>query len=583
MKNTKKRGVTLIDAMVACALFMIVFVGIASALELSINVIQNNKARAGAIALADERMEYIRSLTYAQMGTVGGIPAGVVPQYDTPSLNGISYTRRTFIEYEDDPYDGLGSLDTFGGTADYKALKVDVSWNSTTGVHDMVLVGRAEPTIGYESIVPGGVLTINVQNAVSSPILNAQVQIVNATTTPTSAAINVTTYTNASGTVSFIGATSTGAYQISVTKTGYSTDGTYNIPNSTRGLLTVTANQNNTYNFSIDVLGTKTINTFLAIATSTGSDSFSNMSNIATSTNITVTGGVAKLSGSAPYPSYGELQSIAITPSIPSAWRTFTASSTVPSGTSITYRFYDGAGQNLIPDSQLPGNAAGFTTSSIGLVNVSTTTYPSIRVDAILSGSSSATPSVDSYSLVYAYGPTPLGNIPFTLAGAKTIANGSSPTYKYNQGLSTNSSGTLVLANMEWDTYTMTVSGASGYDIASACHPVSEYVSNQSTTTKFAFAPGTQTTSNMYLWPHTSNSLLVEVRAASGNALIPYATVGLAKSGYAATTTADSCGQAFFPGLSAATYTYTLVHAGNATTSATAPVSGQSRIVPTMN
>src|ERR1700691_1055084 len=92
------RGVTLLDTVVGVALMLIVFVGIASAFELSIQVVTNNKARAGAIALADQRMEYIRSLAYASVGTVGGIPSGAIPQTETLVFNGITYTRRTYIE-----------------------------------------------------------------------------------------------------------------------------------------------------------------------------------------------------------------------------------------------------------------------------------------------------------------------------------------------------------------------------------------------------------------------------------------------------------------------------------------------------
>src|SRR3990172_11037936 len=96
------RGVTLIDTLVAVSLMVLIFMGIFGAFQLSVDVVTNNKARAGATALANERMEYIRSLTYSQVGTVGGIPAGIIPQVETIVLNGITYTRRTFIQYADD-------------------------------------------------------------------------------------------------------------------------------------------------------------------------------------------------------------------------------------------------------------------------------------------------------------------------------------------------------------------------------------------------------------------------------------------------------------------------------------------------
>ena len=66
---TRSRGVTLIDTIVGIALMLVVFMGIAATFRLSIDVVTNNKARSGAIALADQRMEYIRSLSYASIGT----------------------------------------------------------------------------------------------------------------------------------------------------------------------------------------------------------------------------------------------------------------------------------------------------------------------------------------------------------------------------------------------------------------------------------------------------------------------------------------------------------------------------------
>src|SRR3989344_4871249 len=93
----EQRGITLIDTLVGSALMLLVFVGIAATFRLSIDVVTNNKARAGAIALGNERMEYLRSLSYSQIGVIGGIPAGNVPQEEEVVYNGITYTRRTMV------------------------------------------------------------------------------------------------------------------------------------------------------------------------------------------------------------------------------------------------------------------------------------------------------------------------------------------------------------------------------------------------------------------------------------------------------------------------------------------------------
>src|SRR3990167_10855367 len=103
--RSSESGITLIDTLFGTALMLLIFVGIAGGFKLSVDVVTNNKARAGAVALANERMEYIRSLSYNAIGTVGGIPAGTIPQTEPVSLNAVDYTRRTFVSYEDDPGD----------------------------------------------------------------------------------------------------------------------------------------------------------------------------------------------------------------------------------------------------------------------------------------------------------------------------------------------------------------------------------------------------------------------------------------------------------------------------------------------
>ncbi len=251
------RGVTLLDTVVGTALMLVIFMGIAAAFELSLDVVSTNKARGGAIALADERMEYVRSLPYTSVGTVGGIPSGSIAQSETLTLNNVSYTRRTVVEYVDDPKDGTGGADA-DGVADYKAVKVDVAWSSRFGTRHITLVTRLEPQNGVESAVPGGTLTINVVNAVSQPLAGASVAITNSNTSP---AINISTFTNSNGIASFIGAPAASGYAVIASESGYSTAQTYSGTNPTPGSLTVSNNQTTSQTFQIDLLSSDAIST----------------------------------------------------------------------------------------------------------------------------------------------------------------------------------------------------------------------------------------------------------------------------------------------------------------------------------
>ncbi|MBI5470645.1 carboxypeptidase regulatory-like domain-containing protein [Candidatus Kaiserbacteria bacterium] len=560
-----QRGVSLLDSLVGVFLMLVIFLGIAAAFQLSVDVITNNKARAGAVALANERMEYIRSLAYASLGTSGGIPSGAIPQTETISLNGISYTRRTLIEYVDDAKDGTGASDSNGITADYKQVKVDLAWSSRAGTRHVTLAARVSPPTGLESAVSGGTLVINAVSSTGAALVGAQVQVVNASTTPT---INETTYTNASGTVTLIGAPAASNYQITVSELGYSTAQTYSATaqntNPSPANLTVTNAHTTTGTFAIDVLGSRSVNTWTQILTGTWTDTFADLSKIGTTTNADISDGVARLAGSSPYTSPGEVQSFTIGPSYLNKWKTFSWIDAEPPDTSIRYYVYDGPGTTLVPDAQLPGNSAGFTTSPVDLTGVSTSTYQAIRIDAILTTSSTtATPSIDSWSVGYDYGPQPLPSIAFTMQGAKTIGSGPNGTvYKYNNsGLTTNTSGVVSISNLEWDTYLITVNGTTtGYDIASSCaSPQPESLS-----------PGAMLSTNLYLAAHTQNSLLVDVRSAASGVLLSGSTVVVSRTGFAATSTSDGCGQTLFPSLmSSNSYTVQAGATGYATSTAT--------------
>jgi hypothetical protein len=248
--------VTLLDTLVGSALLLVVFLGIAASVRLSIDVVTNNKARSGAVTLANDRMEYVRSLSYDAVGTIGGIPSGAIPQSESLTGNGISYTRRTTIQYGDDPTDGTGVADQNSIPADYKSARVEVSWTTRGTTRGVSLVTRVEPPNGMEVTALGGTLLVSVLNANDEPVSSASVSIDNSSASP---AISIDTYTNANGTVTILGATTTGTYSVVVTRPGYSTDQTYTVPNPVRGPLTVAQNQTTSATFKIDLLSSLTV------------------------------------------------------------------------------------------------------------------------------------------------------------------------------------------------------------------------------------------------------------------------------------------------------------------------------------
>lgn len=572
----------MLDAVVGTALMLVVFVGIAGAFRLAVMAVGNNKARAGAIALANERLEFIRSLSYNAVGTAGGIPAGALAQEESVEINDVSYTRRTFISYEDDPADGLGGADENGIETDYKAVKTEVSWNGRDGVHTIELVTRVSP-IGIEASVPGGVLAIEVVDAALLPVANAAVEVVNTTIVPT---VDMTRFTDADGRATILGVPPGAGYEITVSKSGYSTARTYaaNATNTNPipAHLGVALDTTTAGTFAIDLVSEKRIETFTPVATATTTETFANDSGTASTSNTTILGGVIGLTENAgEYPFEGTFISNAVSTSSLVAWKTFSWDANMPAQTAIYFQFYGSDGVTLISDAQLPGNSGGFTASPVNLGTISTSTFPGLVVRGRLTtGDASTTPSIDTWHLSYDAGPHPLPNVSFTLRGAKTIGTtaGGALIYKYDAAHSSGVSGSVLLQNLEWDAYTVIVADTTGYDVSSACAPQPETLtSNSSQTTRLTLSP------------HTTNSLLVDVKT-GGGVVIPNASVRLTRGGYDVTNVSDACGNAFWSGLSSGTvgggnaYTIEASAAGYQTfTSSEVNVSGTSRLSIILN
>jgi len=137
--NVEKRGLALVDAVIGVALFALVIMSLLGVFRFGLEVIGENKARVGALALANEQIEFARSLAYSDVGTVDGSPVGLLLAEEAVVLNGITYTRATLVSYYDDPKDGTGGSDADGNTNDYKKMKISMSW-ALRGISKSVFV-----------------------------------------------------------------------------------------------------------------------------------------------------------------------------------------------------------------------------------------------------------------------------------------------------------------------------------------------------------------------------------------------------------------------------------------------------------
>jgi len=218
-------------------------------------------ARVGAISLVNKRMEMLRNLDYNDVGTLGGIPLGNILQEETIVLNDIEYTLKTFIQYFDDPADGIGYDDENSITADYKKARVEVSWFGKYAAAPVVAISNFVPK-GIETITGGGTLCISVFDAQVQPVSLANIHIVNNEVEP---AIDINVQTNDQGKITFPGSPSIGEYQITITKNNYSTAKTYSVtpenPDPDPSHLTILEGQTTDASFAIDMLSSLTIET----------------------------------------------------------------------------------------------------------------------------------------------------------------------------------------------------------------------------------------------------------------------------------------------------------------------------------
>lgn len=550
------QGMTLIEVLFAIGLLGLVFGALVVVFQVITTLIGGAKAQAGAVSLANRDMEYIRSLSYDNVGTKNGIPSGPIAQLGSTTLNGVKYSKRTLIEYVDAPQDGTGASDINGILADYKLVKVEYSWDDKGTTKTISLVSNVIPR-GIETTAGGGTLTVNVFNAAVQPLSGAAVRVYNNSGTTT---IDTTRYTNAAGVAMFSGAPALANYQITVNDTGYSTDQTYSAsssnPNPNPPHVAVLESEVSTMNFQIDQLSNLTVETLDLPTSGKFEDLFNSTSTIATSTGIAVASGVAKLQGSSgSYSPSGTLFSTSINPGTLAVWQTVLYQAAAPSNTGIVVRVYDKTGTTtpkLIPDSALPGNSAGFAPGSVDISSLNIATYRELALAAFLSSSDAAvTPTLTQWAITYTISQSAIASIPFKLTSSKTIGTNASaqPVYKYQKSLTTNGSGNIAVNNLEWGIYDVALNTGS-YDIAEACRNI-----------PYSLSPGVTDTLKLTLAPASADTFRVNVVDTDGNE-VPNADVTLSRSGFTSTKSTSLCGQAFYNSGVSAAVDYTLdVHA----------------------
>jgi len=569
-----KKGFTLIDVLVGIALMLIVFLGIFGAYQLGLKIVGLSRNKITATAIANQKIEMIRNLPYEDVGTneTGCHPCGVLEPATSTIFNNIGYTIETRIDYVVDSADGIADPDDECPN-DYKRVEIKISWSGLFGGNVSLGSDVAPKNLAQECEEGGGILSVLVFDAYGATTSFPLIEIKDPTTDQV-----VSSYIPDDGHHYFSLSTST--YKVVVSKSGYSSERTFGVGENYNGKIVTTPEkphpiilegQLTEISFSIDRLSSFSVDTLSPWGTGDFSDSFSNESKISEMSDVVISSGEVNLATSSEgYLSSGYLISIEISPSSLIEWDELTFSDSEPAGTDLNYQIYFASSTDwyLIPDSVLAGNSTGLELSPVDLSGLATTTYSTLKIKGNLSSNStSSTPVLYDWQMSWITSvATPIPNVTFLLQGEKIIGTDAAeqPVYKYSTTSTSNSSGHIDIPNLEWDSYTFSVTGTS-----------LDLVGTDPSPQPIALAPDVLV--NVELFLRAENSLLVIVQDLETLEPVFSATVRLYNTGfgYDVTQYTDEAGQTYFIPLQKNNYNLEVEGPGYAATSTTVWVSGE--------
>lgn len=264
-QKSNLRGFTIIEIIVSIFVVSVMIMGIYALINYSLQITNENKYYVQAIAIANQKMEQIRNLSYDEVGTVNGSPSGNILDDEVISQNG-TYNIKTTITFFDDPYDDIFKSEDEGGGGDlfwldYKIVTIKVSWTVNGRNKEIVVSSKVIPPT-EENINGFGLIEISVLNASGDAISNANINVKN------QAGLSKDYISDQSGKFSLAVLPGFEAYEVTVSKDGYSTDKTFSVssenPNPVRRNLSVYENRKTKEVFSIDLLSNLKIKTVSA-------------------------------------------------------------------------------------------------------------------------------------------------------------------------------------------------------------------------------------------------------------------------------------------------------------------------------
>jgi type II secretory pathway pseudopilin PulG len=253
-KIFKNKGLTLVEVIVGVSLFLIIALSVYNAFTTLFQVVSMTRVKIAAVSLANEQFEIAKNLAYSDLGVENGSPSGLLLHEQNLVRDGYTFYVLTTVRDIDDPFDGTaGGSPNDTSPADSKLVEIEVDCESCKSFTPIVLTSRVAPA-GLESESDNGSLFIHVIDAAGNPVEDARIDVAY----PAQYIDIENESSNVNGDLQLVNVPpGANAYQISVSKDGYTSEQTYDpanpaMPNPVLPHATVVAQQVTQITFVID-------------------------------------------------------------------------------------------------------------------------------------------------------------------------------------------------------------------------------------------------------------------------------------------------------------------------------------------
>jgi prepilin-type N-terminal cleavage/methylation domain-containing protein len=261
-RQFNKKGFTLIESLVGIFVFAIISIGVYEAFISAIQLTEVSRLMVDSTALASEQFEIAHNLPYADVGILGGLPSGKLAAEKTVIRDNNEFLVKTTVRSIDDPFDGtIGGSPNDSSPADYKLVEVEISASRNFRFNPIAYTEYIAPK-NLENTTNNGALFVRVFDSSGQPVPGASVHIENNAAVPS---FQVDDTTNNDGILALVDVPpGIGAYEITVTRPGYSQDRTYPVgalenPSPVKPHATVIAQQATQLSFFIDKVSALTV------------------------------------------------------------------------------------------------------------------------------------------------------------------------------------------------------------------------------------------------------------------------------------------------------------------------------------